>query len=107
MRLRHWYAAIALAPLVGISAALAGAPGDELAAPVRILAGNEPISVDIGHAAPFYGDVDGDGLADLLVGQFGEGKLRVYKNQGTAAEPKFNDFEWLQAGGDVGKIDAG
>ncbi|HET6164471.1 MAG TPA: hypothetical protein VFG37_12440, partial [Planctomycetota bacterium] len=39
--------------------------------PVRIEAGGAPIDTEIGHAAPFVGDFDEDGVNDLLVGQFG------------------------------------
>lgn len=86
---------------------LAAEPAAQLAAPVRIEAGGEPIDVDIGHAAPFFGDFDSDGLADLLVGQFGEGKLRVYRNVGTSEEPRFDDFSWFEAGGEAGKVPSG
>jgi hypothetical protein len=75
--------------------------------PVRINAGDAPINVDIGHAAPYFADIDGDGLKDLLVGQFGEGKLRIYKNVGSAKEPKFDKFEYLQAGGETAKVPTG
>src|SRR2546425_805844 len=35
-------------------------PGsDELAPPIRLTAGGKAINVDIGHAAPFWGDIDG------------------------------------------------
>ena len=44
-------------------------------------------------------DWNGDGKKDLLVGQFGGGKLRVYLNKGTDAEPKFDDFTYLQIDG--------
>ena len=76
-------------------------------APVRINAGDAPIDVDVGHAAPFVADLDGDGKNDLLVGQFGEGKLRVYKNIGDNKAPKFKDFEWLKAGGDIARVPTG
>src|SRR6266702_7258033 len=36
------------------------APTD-LAPPVRLLAGGQPINVDIGHAAPFVADLKGEG----------------------------------------------
>lgn len=90
-------------------ALLACAPlaAQNFADPVRIHAGEAPINVDIGHAAPFYADVDGDGLSDLLVGQFGEGKLRIYKNVGSAKEPKFDKFEYLRAGGEIAKVPTG
>jgi len=59
----------------------------ELMDPVRIEAGGKPIDTDVGHAAPFVGDFDGDGVRDLLVGQFGEGILWIFRNEGTNAKP--------------------
>ena len=79
----------------------------ELEAPIRVLAGGAPIDVEIGHAAPFVGDFDLDGVRDLLVGQFGSGKLRIYRNSGTDESPKFKRFEWFQAGGGNGKVPSG
>ncbi len=60
----------------------------ELAAPVRIEAAGKPIDTDVGHAAPAVTDFDGDGVKDLLVGQFGGGVLWIYRNEGTNARPK-------------------
>ena len=78
-----------------------------LAEPFLATAGGKVIKVDIGHAAPILADFDGDSLPDLLVGQFGEGKLRIYKNVGTRTEPKFDKFEYLQAGGKEATVEAG
>jgi hypothetical protein len=64
-------------------------PAQELLPPVRLEAAGKPIDTDVGHAAPLYVDFDGDGVKDLLVGQFGGGTLWVYKNLGTNAQPKF------------------
>lgn len=75
--------------------------------PFRVKAGDQYIDVDIGHAAPLFVDFDGDGLEDLLVGQFGEGKLRIYKNHGTKGNPIFKDFEWFKAGGELGTVPSG
>ena len=82
------------------------APTD-LAPPVRLLAGGQPINVDIGHAAPFVADWKGEGKAALLVGQFGDGKLRIYPNIGSKIEPKFDKFAYLQAGGKEASVPSG
>ena len=86
---------------------LQAAPAQELAPPFRVPAGDAPISVDVGHAQPLLHDLDGDGKRDLLVGQFGEGKCRVYRNVGRDDAPAFRDFEWLQAGGQPASVAAG
>jgi hypothetical protein len=95
----------ALALCIGIPPAHAFS--DELLTPFRVEAGGKPIDVDIGHAAPLATDFDGDGVFDLLVGQFGDGKLRIYRNEGSNEEPKFNNFAWFKAGAGDGKIPAG
>jgi hypothetical protein len=82
------------------------APTD-LAPPVRLVAGGQPINVDVGHAAPFVADLKGDGGMVLLVGQFGDGKLRLYPNVGTKTEPRFDKFDWLKAGGTVASVPTG
>ena len=69
--------------LLGLSGA-----SDELAPPVRLEAAGKVIDTDVGHAAPFVGDFDGDGTSDLLVGQFGEGILWIYRNEGTNSHPR-------------------
>jgi hypothetical protein len=87
----------------------------DLAPPVPLYAGGQPINVDMGHAAPFVavggltppGWPKGDDQIVLLVGQFGQGKLRLYPNIGTRREPKFDQFEWFQAGGKVASVPAG
>ena len=78
-----------------------------LAEPFRVEAGGQPIDVDIGHAAPLVYDFDGDGTFDLIVGQFGNGKLRIYRNVGNNTEPRFDQFAWFKAGGTDGSIPAG
>lgn len=103
--------------------ALATAQSKGLQPPVRILVGDKPIDVTTGHAAPYVLDFDGDGKKDLLVGEFGDGefpvaelpaaladgwkqagnfangRLRIHRNVGTNKAPRFDGFEYLQAGG--------
>lgn len=58
------------------------------------------ISEGHGLAAPAFYDWDGDGLKDLLIGEFGSGIekgtnvgnfIRIYKNTGTPEKPEFSD----------------
>ncbi len=71
-------------------------------APVRLQADDAIIKLESpGYAAPAFADVDGDGKKDLVVGQFKDGKMTVFKNQG---EGKFAKGEWLEADGEVAKV---
>lgn len=75
--------------------------------PVRLEAAGDLIDTDIGHAAPFIHDIDGDGADDLLVGQFGEGKLRIYRNVGTNDDAKYTAHEWFKADHEYGTVPSG
>jgi hypothetical protein len=86
--------------------ALAAGPASQLEAPVQILAGGKAIDVDMGNAAPCVADF-GDGTLHLLVGQFKDGKLRVYRNVGTRAAPRFDSFAWFQDDAPAGRVPAG
>lgn len=88
-------------------AALAGLPAGELEAPFRVEAGGQPIDVSGGNAAPAWHDLDGDGLADLLVGQFEQGCVRVYPNVGRAGAPRFVEWHYLRAGAELLKVPYG
>ena len=81
--------------------------GSGLEEPFLVMAGDEPLSVERGFAAPTYVDWDGDGVRDLLVGKFGDGKLRIYLNSGTDTRQEFNDFLYFQAAGADGKVPVG
>ena len=79
----------------------------ELSPPVRIEAAGKPIDTDTGHAAPFVADFDGDGVPDLLVGQFGNGQLLIFHNDGSAAAPRFAKAQLFKDGADTGRVPSG
>ena len=89
---------VCLAALVLTLVSSAGVGAQELAKPVLLKSGEELIDTDIGHAAPYIYDWNRDGLRDLLVGQFGEGKLRIYLNEGSEKRPRYGAFSWFKAG---------
>jgi hypothetical protein len=84
-----------------------GAAASELAAPFRVEADGKPIDTETGHAVPLMIDFDGDGVRDLLVGQFSGGKLRIYRNVGSNTQPKFGAFAWFNAGGKEASVPFG
>ncbi len=74
----------------------------EFQPPVRLEGGGKAVRVDSpGYAAPCWADIDGDGKKDLLVGQFAQGKIRIYKNLGGG---KLATGEWLMAEGTVAEV---
>jgi hypothetical protein len=69
---------------------------------VRLKAGGVPIRVESpGYAAPCLADLDGKGKLDLLVGQFRQGKIQVFKGLGKGM---FAKGTWLQADGNVAEV---
>jgi hypothetical protein len=61
-----------------------------LLAGVQVQAGGVALAVDSpGYAIPTVGDWNGDGKKDLIVGQYANGNIWVYLNQGTNASPSF------------------
>jgi hypothetical protein len=101
--------AIVLMTFLGVTPAVdrAVGPSRELAAPVRIEVAGKPIDTAVGHAAPFVGDFDGDKVADLLVGQFGEGIVWIYRNEGTDARPKLAAEVKFKDGREDGRVPTG
>jgi hypothetical protein len=84
-----------------------GGQSPELMPPVRLEAAGKPIDTAIGHSAPFVGDFDGDGVRDLLVGQFGDGILWVYRNVGTNASPRLAAGVKFKDGKEDGRVPTG
>ena len=116
--MKRWKALLAAAAAVALPAAAfaaenaaGGAKGSSLAAPVQVMSEGKPLDVgEIGHAAPYTADFDGDGKRDLLVGNFGsdgKGKILIYKNEGTDAEPKFGKYDYFKVGADLGTVPVG
>ena len=87
--------------------AFAGESND-LLPPAQVQAGEQPLDIQReGHAAPFVGDFYEDGGLCLLVGQFDSGRLRIYRNTGTRAKPRFNSYTWFEAGGKIASVPVG
>lgn len=98
--------AIALIPATA-AALLCLAAEPRLDTGVQLQADGKPIDVEIGHLVPAVMDWNGDGKKDLIVGQFNQGGIRLYLNEGTDAAPKFGAFTYLEAGGKPIRLDAG
>ena len=76
------------------------AAADLFHAPVRLVAEDGVIDCGAswGHSSPWVVDIDGDGINDLIVGDF-SGLFRFYRNIGTNKEPRYAKAVNLQAGG--------
>jgi hypothetical protein len=94
--------------IAGVISAANIASSAELEPPVRLEVAGKPIdAAEIGHAAPFVCDFDGDGLKDLLVGQFKDGLLWIYRNEGTNSEPKLAAGVKFKDGKEDGRVPSG
>jgi hypothetical protein len=73
--------------------------------PVRLAAADGVIDSgpSWGHCGPWVEDVDGDGIKDLVVGDF-SGLFRFYRNEGTNQRPRYARAVNLQAGGVDAKV---
>lgn len=91
-----------MAMCVGLFVSGTTLSGAEFEPPVRMTAGGKVIRVESpGFAAPCWADIDRDGDKDLLVGQFWEGKIQVFKNTGNG---ELSAGTWLEAGGTAAEI---
>lgn len=101
-------ATLALTAIVGCKKSEPAPTGDaRLGKGVKLEAAGEPIDVEVGHLVPRACDWNNDGKKDLIVGQFRDGAIRLYLNQGTDTAPVFGEFSLLQAGGKPIRLDAG
>jgi hypothetical protein len=74
----------------------------EFERPVRLMSGNKAVRVDSpGYAAPCWVDLKGNGHKQLLVGQFAQGKIRIFEHLGGE---HFGPSQWLRAEGTVAEV---
>lgn len=74
----------------------------EFEKPLQLKGGDAAVRVESpGYAAPCWADIDNDGLKDLLVGQFRQGKIHVFRNLG---EGKLAKGVWLKADKKVAEV---
>lgn len=92
---------------LSVIALLAFGKAPELSPGAMLRVGNETIDVEVGHAAPTLFDINGDGKLDLIVGQFGDGRVRQYLNEGTNEKPVYKDFSYILAGGKYATVPYG
>lgn len=91
---RHLLSAL----LLGLSTAFCSAADFE--PPVRLKVGNAAIRVESpGYAFPCWADLHGK--KHLLVGQFNQGKIRIFPHLGGE---QFASGKWLQAEGKVAEV---
>ncbi len=93
-----------LLPLVFLVQQNKGYPFEE---PILLRSGGEIIDVEMGHAAPLLVDLDGDGKRELLVGQFGEGRLRIYDRTREAKAYGFGPVRYFEVGKHLGRVPTG
>ena len=93
--------------LAGLISTQTSGLSPELESPIRLEAAGKPIDTEIGHAAPFVSDFDGDGVKDLLVGQFGDGNLWIYKNESTNSQPELAAGVKFKDGKKDGRVPSG
>lgn len=87
---------------LGASSALADPGSVRFSAPQRLEAGGAWVKVEPpGYAFPAWADVTGDGVEDLVVGQFLAGRMHVFARQ---ADGTFAAGSWLEAGGKVAEV---
>jgi hypothetical protein len=99
MRSYRVFLLILLAAGLPLGGRLLSAAGIDLGPEEFVQANGADIQVS-GYSVPSFEDWNNDSLKDLIVGEGGgslAGKVRVYLNIGTEAEPQFSDFFYAQS----------
>jgi hypothetical protein len=88
-----------------VSSNASSPPADIFEKPVVLTADGKPIDTGPawGHSGPTIADVDGDGLRDLIVGDF-SGKFRFFRNTGTNDAPKYHADGYVMADGKPAEV---
>jgi hypothetical protein len=108
MRTKWLFSGLAAAAAVSCGSSAQAANDAELEPPVQVEVAGEPLDTGgVGYAAPFYADFDGDGVKDLLVGEFAHGRLRIYRNTGSDTAPKLESHVFFKDDAAGGRIPAG
>jgi hypothetical protein len=80
----------------------------DLAPGVRLEADGKPIDAGrLGHAAPCVADLYGRGVHDLLVGEFAEGGVSIYRNLASKGQPKLAAGLALKIGKENARVPTG
>ncbi len=98
---------LAVIVFIGCAAARSDAQVADGRFPPRIQCDGKDIDIKVGHLVPTVADMNGDGMKDLVVGQFSPGNIRLYLNEGSDAGPVFKTFSVLKAGGEEIRLSAG
>jgi hypothetical protein len=96
------------------------APAKDLHPPIAVTVDGVPLDLATdarskgrgGNPYPWFGDFDGDGKPDLLVGQAGRGKsgeghLRIYRDLGGQGGPRLAAPVWFDDAVPTGRIPSG
>lgn len=69
----------------------------------KVMAGDAPVET-YGNPCPSFADFNGDGLPDLVCGEFLD-RLTFYENVGTRQSPRYSDGRFIEIDGEVVRME--